>query len=1240
LNQSGPLKPTPPTIAAGELVMQLHAAPPAAEGRGTTGAASTSPLETLRRRYNLGAIEPVFTGLPTAPQRQPLGTTSGPDTTVPDLSRIYLVHVAADADIRDLVGSLQRDPNVDWAEPNYLYKAQSIVDSRQSTARPLSPLPPGEDQGQGMSEETPHPNDPFLYSSRSWGQDFPDLWGLFKIEAPAAWRLSQGEGVVVAVVDTGIDIEHEDLAANVWHNPGEIPGNGTDDDGNGFVDDVSGWDFTHCAEDDGAGRCLGAKEPGPDVSDQFGHGTHVAGTIAAVGNNGIGIIGVAPRAHIMAVKAFDDAGFGPATDLAAALVYAADNGAGVINASWGGAESNTIRTVVEYIIARGVVMVASAGNDALPIEAGTSPADLPEVIAVGALTHTDSNAFFSNFGGPLALVAPGGGDVEPASAAQPWNSVLSLWAHDSTLGKECYRDLRCTPEDFQSEDCGDDLIEVCAVAPWAVGDHYLRLAGTSMAAPHVSGVAALIRGRHPEFSREQVQQVLLNTADDLGPSGWDPVFGYGRVNARRAVTVDAIPVAEIMTPRNRAKVWNWQFPLSVQGNALAPGAGLRGWRLELREQDTGEVTEIRSNTSQVTDGTLGMLELSQVQLGKWYVLDLTVEDMAGNTANDTKTFLVPNPLFGVIPFPNSLGAQNLTLSADGTRVALTDTSDAFGGVWLYDTLTRELRPVATGFGVVSGWLTGDGRLLSYDGFLPDGSDCHPPLTIPTGILYDVDSTSYICLPLNVGPGPMDAHGQRIAFTSTYRLDPTVDDQDGSYEVFVYDVHANTVRQITRGPNGPYPDTEAEVRGVTISQDGGRVAFTGIVDLDPTASTGGDPQVFLYDYASETVRQLTGRAGTPPYGVCPSLSGDGERVAYATSGGIVLEEVRSGVVSQVADDSGGPSCPHLSADGNHIAFTAAADLDPTVENEDLYPEVFLMDLTTGTISQVTDTRLAPFCRPWIDPCFPLVADIDAIGDVLLLYNPGAEINGIPLPLNPAIVRVVRRQPNRPPALEVPDMITAAVNVTTNAALRATDPDGFPITFFVQLASAPSLRPPQWVLSDHADGTADIAFTPRLSDAGTYTLRIAAFNEAGGVAERDIQLVIPSPTPTPNWAATFATKTATPTPTATPTATLAPRPTFTPSATQTSTPTASRTVAPAATPTQGPTPMATPVPFATPTASSTITSTATPDPRPSSSGDSGCAIGPVRSGLGEQMFLLVLPAVLLAGRARARKPNRRE
>ena len=311
---------------------------------------------------------------------------------------------------------LKSDPEVEFAELEHTYSTKQI------------------------------PNDPFLATSGAWGQPYADLWGLFAIGAPAAWDTAQGDGVVVAVVDTGVDYNHPDLAANIWTNVNEVDGNFFDDDGNGFVDDVRGWNFM-----------FGNNDP----IDHNGHGTHVAGTIAALGDNGIGVIGVAWHSHIMAVKGLDDNGFGFDFTLAPAIMYAASNGADVINASWGGeGSSQAIEEAIQFATGLGTVFVAAAGNSS---EDATNffPANSPEAITVASAGPFGNFSFFSNFGPKIDVTAPG-------------EDILSLQAAGTFLGPQ-------------------------------VIDGYIRLNGTSMATPHVSGVAALALSQDPAYSTEQVR---------------------------------------------------------------------------------------------------------------------------------------------------------------------------------------------------------------------------------------------------------------------------------------------------------------------------------------------------------------------------------------------------------------------------------------------------------------------------------------------------------------------------------------------------------------------------------------------------------------------------------------------------------------------------------------------------------------------------------------------------------------
>lgn len=230
--------------------------------------------------------------------------------------------------------------------------------------------------------------------------DVPDLggnnWGADLVKAPETWAKGYtGQGVVVAVLDTGVDYNHQDLSSNIWTNRKEIPGNGKDDDGNGYIDDYYGWNF------DGNNN---------STLDVNGHGTHVSGTIAGV-NNSYGVTGIAYNSKIMPVKVLDDEGSGSYSAIANGIYYAVDNGADVINLSLGGGRSNdTLQKAIEYASSKGVIVVMAAGNDG-----GSQPAYPARYaknygLAVGAVDQNKNLADFSNRAGADQLTyvtAPG-----------------------------------------------------------------------------------------------------------------------------------------------------------------------------------------------------------------------------------------------------------------------------------------------------------------------------------------------------------------------------------------------------------------------------------------------------------------------------------------------------------------------------------------------------------------------------------------------------------------------------------------------------------------------------------------------------------------------------------------------------------------------------------------------------------------------------------------------------------------
>jgi serine protease len=317
--------------------------------------------------------------------------------------------------------------------------------------------------------------DVYVYSMATPNDTFYGLqWHYPTIGLPAAWGVTTGSPVIVAVVDSGIRFDHPDLAGVT----------------------VAGWDYF-------------ANDPNPTdpgctaEPNGMSHGTHVAGTVAALTNNSIGVAGVAwggaSGVKIMPIRVLGQIGStcGTGTDsmVANGIIHAADNGAKVINLSLGGpGGTQTLQDAVNHAHSRGVTLVASAGNDNGPVG---YPAAYPNVIAVAATACNNAKASYSNFGPEVDIAAPGGDMVD------------------------------CT---------GDNVAEWILSTWWSpnAGNDYWYAQGTSMAAPHVSGVAALLISRGV-VGPAAIQARLQSTATDLAPSGWDPHFGWGLVNAAAAV---------------------------------------------------------------------------------------------------------------------------------------------------------------------------------------------------------------------------------------------------------------------------------------------------------------------------------------------------------------------------------------------------------------------------------------------------------------------------------------------------------------------------------------------------------------------------------------------------------------------------------------------------------------------------------------------------------------------------------
>ena len=360
------------------------------------------------------------------------------------IAGVQRLHVGGGASVQNVMARLETDAAVELVEPNYrvyAYQTQPAAD----------------------------PND------LAW----PVLWGLKQVQGPVAWRHSTGsEQVVVAIMDSGVDYTHRDLAANVWTNPKEQP-NGKDDDGNGIIDDIHGINL-----------CKG--QAAGDPSDDLGHGTHVAGTIAGLGNNRHDVTGVAWRAKVMAVKFLCRDASGTTADAIRGIEYALANGAHIINMSWGGpGRSRALEETIKQADRQGVLVVAAVGNEGLDIDQYPqypSRFQVANVIAVAATDPSDRLAPFSNWGKQFVhLGAPG--------------------------------------------------VSILSTLP---GNKLTFYNGTSMAAPFVTGCAALIKARNPAMKGTELKAALMQSGDPV--AGLDGRISSGRrLNCGKAVQRSLAP---------------------------------------------------------------------------------------------------------------------------------------------------------------------------------------------------------------------------------------------------------------------------------------------------------------------------------------------------------------------------------------------------------------------------------------------------------------------------------------------------------------------------------------------------------------------------------------------------------------------------------------------------------------------------------------------------------------------------
>jgi len=469
-------------------------------------------IDTLNEKYGVTSAEKLFG-----------------EFQIPSLSTIYKFILPADADIPSVANEYSMNPCVVYAEPNYLYHLYEI------------------------------PNDPY----------FEQQWALYQesdcdIDAPEAWDIETGNpNVTIAIIDSGVDYNHPDLAANIWHDP--IYGN----PGYDFVDintaEYIAKGFTLCPDED-------YTVPDANPMDVSGHGTHCTGIAGAVTNNGIGIAGVSWNCKIMPVRSGFKIiylsrvyGLLEFDDIALGIIYAADNGANVISMSFGGDDSNLVHDAINYAYSQGVVLVAAAGNG--DTNCPSYPAAYDNVIAVAATDSDDSKASFSNYGSWVDVAAPG--------------------------------------------------VDILSTLP---NNAYANGLGTSMACPHVAGLAALILSKNQSFDQEEVRTIICDSADRLPPPEKKL---EGRINAFNALLRGPGPAtAEILFPNHGGEINGVIF---IQGSAY--GEGFQYFTVEYGRclhLIPGNWVEILNSTIPVQNGVFTSLNTSAMGGEGLYDIRLTM----------------------------------------------------------------------------------------------------------------------------------------------------------------------------------------------------------------------------------------------------------------------------------------------------------------------------------------------------------------------------------------------------------------------------------------------------------------------------------------------------------------------------------------------------------------------------------------------------------------------------------------
>ena len=462
-------------------------------------------IDEFISKHNITLCKKVFQQEEKRTTFKTMTTPDGQTYEVPQLFNIYKFKASENSDVNSMVEEFKDDPLIDFAEPNYYFYTMEVIEKSSGIRYPASGIrnesPVFSPQSSMLNSSflTPHSSLPIPHSSLPIPPPsttvvpndpmYSQQWYLPAVNAPEAWDSVTGDtSQIIGIIDTGVDWDHPDLDDNIWTNWDEIPGNGVDDDGNGYIDDIRGWDFVN---DDN------------DPNDDNSHGTHVAGIAAAEGNNGVGICGVAWDSRILPIKVLQSSGYGSSSDIASGVTYAWQNGATVLNLSLGSyGESLTLRTALENAYSS-TVIVAAAGNDEykvdppyppLPLYAPHFPACYSWVFGVQASMPGGSKAIFSNtdLTGPVYYT--------------------NVYGHNYEI-----------------------IAPGITIQSTVPNGGYHALNGTSMATPILTGAIALMKSHSPGQTNEQIFAKVIQSANN------------NILDMDSALTIDLVPDLNYIT---------------------------------------------------------------------------------------------------------------------------------------------------------------------------------------------------------------------------------------------------------------------------------------------------------------------------------------------------------------------------------------------------------------------------------------------------------------------------------------------------------------------------------------------------------------------------------------------------------------------------------------------------------------------------------------------------------------------